>query len=190
MLFLTDTHGTRGKRAAGGGVSHALDSLPAGYTGYWGDMPSAVRDTGGVGIVVSDDFVRRVTGEGGRVTWTPGILQGRIASLSLAGPEGCLDLYVVYLQAGTEAEDRQARIAAMDQLRARLRPRSQAWSLVAGDWNFAPTNADRWCKDTGQYTGRKDARDAAAFKAHFQAPGHELLTELQQEEYTWDGSHA
>ena len=67
----------------------------------------------------------------------------------------------------------------MNLLHDHLRPRHVAWSLVAGDWNFAPTKVDRWCKDTGSHTGHKDARDAACFKYLFQAPGHEKLTELE-----------
>ena len=130
-------------------------------------MPPEVRDTGGVGLVVSDAFAQRVTGGTGKITWKPDLVPGRLASLQLAGPEGSLDLFVVYLQAGTEADDRQARLTVLDQLRAKMRPRHQTWTLVAGDFNFAPTNEDRWCKDTGRYTGHKDARDAAAFKGHF-----------------------
>ena len=61
VIMLTDTHGSRGKRAASRMITHALDSIPAGYTPYWGDMPAAVRDTGGVGILVSDAFLKRVT---------------------------------------------------------------------------------------------------------------------------------
>ena len=74
VVFLTDTHGTRGKRLASSRDTHALDSLPAGYSGHWSDMPPDVRDTGGVGVIISDSFVKRVTGETGRVIWTPDIV--------------------------------------------------------------------------------------------------------------------
>ena len=85
--------------------------------------------------MVSDAFAQRVTGDTGRITWKPDLVQGRLASLQLTGPEGSLDLYVVYLQAGTEADDRQARLTVLDQLRAKMRPRHQTWTLVV-PWNY------------------------------------------------------
>ena len=178
-IFLTDTHGSVGKRAASLGTQHALDSIPRGYTGYWSDMAASVRDVGGVGILLSDEFARRVTGDSGSVRWEGDIDQGRAGRLTLTGPQGALDLYVVYMPAGETPDDRQARIALMDRLHARLRPGYQAWSILAGDWNFVPSRPDRWCKDTGTYTGQKDSRDAAHFKRLFQSPGYEAVIELE-----------
>ena len=106
VMFLTDTHGSRGKIAASAATSHTFDSLPAGYKGFWSHMPAEVRDTGGVGLVVSEAFLARVVGDSGQITWKPRILPGRVACLSLSGPEGCLDLYVTYLQAGETATER------------------------------------------------------------------------------------
>ncbi len=69
-------------------------------------MPATVRDTGGVGIILSDAFVKRVAGDTGSVKWAPRIIPGRAGRLTLSGPEGNLDLYVAYLQSGETAEDR------------------------------------------------------------------------------------
>ena len=116
-------------------------------------MAAAVRDTGGVGILLSDEFAKRVTGDSGSVQWEGDLDQGRAGRLTLTGPQGALDLYVVYMPAGETPDDRQARMALMDRLHARLRPGYQAWSILAGDWNFVPSRPDRWCKDTGTSEG-------------------------------------
>ena len=133
VLFLTDTHGSRGKLAASRNASHTFDSLPAGFRGFWSHMPAEVRDTGGVGIVVSEAFIQRVVGETGTLHWNPRIVPGRVACLTMSGPEGCLDLFVVYLQAGETANDRQERADAMNLLHDRMRPRHTTWTLVGGD---------------------------------------------------------
>ena len=59
---------------------------------------------------------------------------------------------------------------------------------LGGDWNYVPSREDRWCQETGRYTGTRDAREAALWTSLFQAPGEARLTELDQDEFTWWGA--
>ena len=63
-----------------------------------------------------------------------------------------------------------------------------ALSILTGDFNFFLGKTDRWTKSSGEWSGHKDHSEATLFKHHFQAPGAELLMELEQEEFTFDGN--
>ena len=56
--------------------------------------------------------------------------------MTLRGTQGQLDLYVVYVQAGDEPSEKQAKRDFLDTVASHLRPRHCALSLIAGDWNF------------------------------------------------------
>ena len=95
---------------------------------------------------------------------------------------------MAYFQSGEEPEDRAARRDMLDVLQATLRAKHEALSILTGDFNFVTSNTDRWTKSSGEWSGHKDHSEATAFRHHFQAPGAELLMELEQEEFTFDGN--
>ena len=136
-----------------------------------------------MGLVISERFLDTARGPQGTVRWEtaqdhPDLIPGRLARLSIRGALGALDIYAAYLQSGETAEDRQARCTAIASLHSLLRPQNKVLSLAGGDWNWVPTKEDRWCRDTGQYTGHKDGREAGIWHSFFRAPGHEKLHEL------------
>eukprot|EP00959_Pyramimonas_sp_CCMP1952_P141178 2954965-Pyramimonas_sp.AAC.1 len=47
-----------------------------------------------------------------------------------------------------------------------------------GGWNFAPATEDRWCKQSGQWTGATDQRDADAWDSRLTR--HHGFHELSQ----------
>ena len=99
--------------------------------------------------------------------------------MTLRGPQGQLDLYVVYVQAGDEPAEKQAKRDFLDALASHLRPRHCALSIIAGDWNFVIEKNERWCKRTGAWTGSSDGRESSYFKHLFRAPDREKLVKLE-----------
>ena len=61
---------------------------------------------GGVGVVISRAFLDQVIGVGIEPVWEPDLIPGRLARMSLRGPQGQLDLYVVYVQAGDGPQEK------------------------------------------------------------------------------------
>jgi hypothetical protein len=84
------------------------------------------------------------------------ISPGRAATLRLDGPQGSLDLCVLYLHSG--ARPGRRRSAMEDVIRA-LRPREAALTLLFGDWNFTTDAMDRFRKEDASWTGESDAAE-------------------------------
>ncbi len=88
--------------------------------------------------------------------------EGRVVCLQLWGPLGRLELVVgcmptgvrrhVHGQQGDDAPSlRGQRESLVRQLAARF-SRSASLKLLAADWNFVCTKADRWNKDSGDFS--------------------------------------
>ena len=184
FVMLSETHGTAGSQAA-------FTDIPE-TRAFW-SAGTAAR--GGVGIIIKLDFLRRFSADA--PCWTE-LVQGRVGRLSLRGPDGALDLFTVYFPTGTRrrldehsasqaAEDlslRQQREELAVSIRSWLRP-SAALAIVAGDFNFVPAREDRFHKPTGEFSGGRDAGEAAHWCRLFDGPS--LLYEQWQPEATHDG---
>ena len=79
---------------------------------------------------------------------------GRVVRLPLRGPQGALDLYVVYMPTGPNTSCE--RIQVMRTIAEHMQPQSKVLSLVLGDFNFATQLRDRWNKVQGQWSGDTD----------------------------------
>ena len=186
LVLLTETHVTKGSKAV-------FEEIPG--TKSWWSPGTAAR--GGVGVIASSAFLERFMLE--EPTWDE-FQPGRLARLSLLGPDGRLDVVAAYFPTGTKApilpegveevegqEElslRKQREALAREVRSHLRP-SQALSVVAGDFNFVTDCRDRFSKESGKFSGGSDAAEAVAWKRLF--GDGSLLHEIWQEHATHDG---
>ena len=86
-------------------------------------------------------------------------MPGRVGMLSLRGAEGALDLIVAYFATGQQgAKD---RMVAMQKLAQQIKPREEALTIMAGDWNFAQDERGRFSKATCEWSGGQDKQCAA-----------------------------
>ena len=70
------------------------------------------------------------------------------------------------------------------QLSSSFRPPSEAFTIVAGDFNYVANSADRFCKVTCEWTGDRDAAEQEEWNQVVGAPWG--LNELEQSDFTHD----
>ena len=102
------------------------------------------------------------------------IVPGWIGKLSLKGPNGALDLIIVYLPSGSDAEKKKLRMQYMEALGRKILPKNEVLTLMMGDFNFVTRTEDRISKDTGAPSGDKDKEEAQTFEQLLGQP-HELF---------------
>ena len=190
FIVLSEAHVTKGAKLA-------YTDLP-GTSSFW-SCGTAAR--AGVGVIVQKSFLAKF--ELRPPEWLEPA-PGRLATLRLSGVSGNLDIIACYLPTGvaralhpdddracprTPSEPhvlpaalRSQREALCRRIPTLLRP-TQALTILAGDFNFVMTDADRWSKATGEYTGGSDSAEAAhwrrivplssAYELHQPEPTHE-----------------
>jgi len=143
-------------------------------TRSWWSCGEAAR--AGVGIILQETFLRKFCLA--EPEWLE-VEAGRLARLRLKGPCGVLDLLVAYLPTGTRRrlrprgdphqEEKEEEIdptlskqrqQLVTKIRSILDP-SVSLSVLAGDFNFASDHHDRYNRNTGTFTGDKDATEQA-----------------------------
>ncbi len=147
IMGYTETHGNKGKVAAA--------ALPPAYRHF---LAHGSNYQAGVGISVSDRFLEAFHTIHDS-DWQE-LEQGRIGRLSLRGSTGALDIYIVYLQSGQEADARAARARSRRILADAIAPQSQVLSIIMGDWNFVEDARDRWSLEAGAWSGSCDLDEA------------------------------
>ena len=116
---IAETHGTIGHVNA--------CALPDHSTFFWAHVPT--RANAGVGLAVKNMFLQQFN----PVTlddWDQFEL-GRMAKLSLRGPQGGLDLIVAYLPTGSGTDVEKRRI--LDILARNVAPKDEVLTLIMGD---------------------------------------------------------
>jgi exonuclease III len=184
VVLITEAHGTHGW--------HNVFVPPHGTTAWW----SAGVTTGhaGVGIVVNNSFLKKFSEPPAwKIIWV-----GRSAKLVLKGPEGNLEIIVAYFPTGAEVSDtdRYGSLPrspgnSFPELRQQLRLRianniankNRALTILAGDFNYVPTDADRMNLNDISASGRRDKQEEAHFQATVAAPHG--LHEMTQHEFTF-----
>ena len=114
------------------------------------------------------------------------LVTGRVGRLPLRGPQGALDLYVVYMPTGSNTS--WERIQIMRTIAMHMQSQSQVLSLVMGDFNFAAHVRDRWSKVQGNWSGDTDKVDQQEFNKLLGGPFH--LHEIHQPSFTCDSARA
>ena len=100
---------------------------------------------GGLGLLVKSSFLLQFE----RSDWTE-LEAGRVGKLELRGSRGSLDLICCYL----DPHSSESRRASFAQIASSLQPQSEVLTILFGDFNFVPSESDRWCKQTSQFTVR------------------------------------
>jgi len=126
------------------------------------------------------------------------ILPGRAAMLKLRGDKGALDIVGVYFQTGSSetgeekagSEVHKSLKRQRQELRAsiarRLSPRSEALTVLAGDFNTVVDDQGRWSSDSNSYSGARDRCEEDDWHNTVEVPFG--LFELEQDEFTFEGA--
>ena len=188
FLIISEAHVTKGAKLA-------YTDLPG--TSSWWSIGTAAR--AGVGIIAKNSFLERFRHS------EPEWLEpepGRFAVLRLCGAEGAMDVAACYMPTGVaralhpavgdpgrsdpcphEEALRAQREGLCRRIPALLRP-DRALMVLAGDFNFVVSPADRWNKVSGVHAGASDAAESEHWR---RALPLSALYELYQSEPTHEG---
>ena len=87
--------------------------------------------------------------------------------MSLRGPLGALDIFVVYLPSGSDTEKRDLRLQYMETVSRLVKPKDEVLTLLMGDLNFVCQKEDRISRDSGAPSGDKDKTESDRFHKLF-----------------------
>ena len=153
--------------------------LPERFRAFWSN---GTASTAGVGIILQRDFLAKFDPVDEDRDWVE-IEKGYAACLRLRGPSGALDIFCIYMPTGSGSTIyTKYRKNIMLNISNCICPKEEVLSIMAGDWNFVEHDSDRWCFETGQYTGNKDSGEAEFFKLHLSNPHG--FHEWSQDHYT------
>ena len=130
---------------------------------------------GGIGIFVKRTFLDAFK----NVDWTI-LVVGRLARLTLTGPNGKLCIYAVYL----DPSSAENQVQAIHELERSLDP--HAHNLIAGDFNFVEFHTDRLAKLTANTSLIEDRKQTEAWK---RLAAQCTLQEFEQPHFTCEHSH-
>jgi len=165
-----------------GGRADAL-RLPAHLCAFWSD---GTASTAGIGLVLQRDFLSNFSPIDPEQDWVE-VIPGRVAILHLRGGMGALDIVCVYLPTGDETSVSE-RKSAITQLSEHIQPKDEVLTVISGDFNFVEGERDRYCTDSGEWTGLKDSSEADLFREHIRSP-HGMF-ELEQNQFTCEAGGA
>ena len=175
FAILEEVHGADGR----------IDALrlPPDFTAFWSNHPDA--SSAGIGIVLKTKFLALFNPVDKDNDWEV-LEEGRAAVLHLRGPHGALDIFCVYLATGS-GNLAAARQRTIRKIVAKMHPRSQVLSIMAGDFNFVEQLRDRVTLSTGNWSGANDIVEAKTFKDNIAGLG---LHEWDQPNYTCEAGGA
>ena len=163
FLGLVETHSNLGKVLGA--------RAQPGYQSFWSH---GSNHQAGVGLMIKDAFLRRFNPIG-PTDWVE-IEQGRAAKLSMRGPSGALDIFIVYMASGSDTAVRASRRATTTMISRHMASPEQVLTIMMGDFNFVVDRRDRWSKNSGSWSGEADRGEADFFRTtliqHFRL--HEL----------------
>jgi hypothetical protein len=174
FVAIQETHGTEG--------AARLVRLPASTVAFWSHDS---QRSAGVGLVVQKQFLQQFHAIS-QDSWIQ-VEPGRAAILRLKGPQGSLDIGVVYLATGNSGDHRQ-RSATLAKVAVLIGPVAETLTLLVGDFNYVCHARDRATKATVEWSGVNDAEEEQTFQRDIAQPNR--LTELQQEAFTCDNALA
>lgn len=170
FVALQETHSTAGTVAA---ASAPEDTVP-----FWSH---GTRHQAGVGLIVRKPFLQKFDPVR-RDDWEE-VIPGRLAALHLRGLQGNLSVVTAYFPSGL-AQD--ARMAVRSQLREVLGRRPRSLWIILGDFNYVTKGEDRFCLDSGMFTGARDAAEQRHWREHVAA--RTGLREISQPSYTFQST--
>ena len=173
FLAVQETHSTEGGVLA--------FECPAGTAARWSH---GTTQRAGIGLLLQDSFLSNfnVLQEG---DWED-IEAGRAAVLHLRGPQGSLDIWVLYMATGEDG--RNERAVTRQTLHHAIRSQTDTLTIMTGDFNYVVADRDRFCKETGSWSGRRDQIEEAEFTEKIADPFG--LYELEQGHMTQENARA
>ena len=133
FVGLQETHGTWGAAEA--------VRMPDGIHPFWSH---GLARKAGIGLWVKETFLAKfnpVTED----SWEE-IEYGRAGVLRLRGPNGALDIFVVYHHTGDSAEAKASRESTRTVLANSIKPQAEALTILMGDFNYVAHRRDRFSK--------------------------------------------
>ena len=171
FIGLGETHSNLGKVQAA--------CIPPGARAFWSHGTNAQA---GIGFLVKESFLSNFnpcTDD----DWEQ-VEPGRVSRLSLRGPQGSLDIWILYLSSGSNT----ARRSSMSSIADKVTNRTSTLSLCMGDWNFVMLNEDRWSKNGNCWSGHQDQEEAKYLQDYVMTPFG--FAELTQSAYTHESALA
>ena len=167
------------------GADGRIDALrlPPEFTAFWSNHPDV--SSAGIGIILKSKFLALFNPIDKDKDWEV-LEKGRAAVLHLRGPKGALDIFCVYLVTGT-GNLAAARQKTIRKIVAKMHPRDQVLSIMAGDFNFVEHQRDRVTLATGNWSGSTDIIEAKTFQDNIAGLG---LHEWDQPNYTCEAGGA
>ena len=148
-MAVQETHGQPGRESA--------LQLPDGVRGFWS---AGTTQQAGVGLLVRESLLARFAPVRDSDWITP--VAGRAAMLRLRGPEGALDIGVVYMHTGDAAAEREAVRQAIGHC---LRPATDVLTFLVGDWNYVTSARDRFHRGNLHWSGELDTAEERLFSS-------------------------
>ena len=118
------------------------------------------RRPSGVGLLIRAQFLAQFNPIVEDRDWIE-IEKGRAAVLRLEGEHGRLHIFVVYLASGADCKTQ--RLQSLQKISQKILPQEDALSVITGDFNYVPSERDRYSKNDGQWTGLLDREEEEAF---------------------------
>ena len=129
---------------------------------------------GGIGLLLKRSFLEQFEEVVVNRDWVV-LVEGRIGRLSLCGPRGCLELFIVYLDPSSAAN----QISSIKLLGTYIK--SCVHTLILGDFNFVHCKTDRLLKATNTWSLGDDKAVDRAWVEHISSRG---IKEWAQESHT------
>ena len=173
FVGLQETHSTDGAVKA--------MSMPTGIRPFWSH--GSTRKAG-IGLLVKEQFLlnfNAVTDD----SWEE-VEPGRAAVLRLRGPQGALDIFVLYHHTGASTQAKSSRSSTRAFLSTAIQPQAEVLSILMGDFNYVAHHRDRFNKANNNGVESSDGTEESSFRRVLGEPFD--LCELQQEEYTHDSA--
>ena len=175
FIGLVETHSNEGKVAAA--------NLRRDCVTLWSHGTDAQA---GISLWIKKEFLKNfnpITDD----NWTT-VVQGRVAKLALDGPNGALDIFVAYMTSGSDQTAKLERKQQIGLIKDHMRDKSEALTVLAGDFNFVSNKDDRISKSDGNSSGDRDKEESELFNRIF-VDQHRLF-ELEQDNFTHACSQA
>ena len=151
IIALQETHSTP--------ANTARLILPDSHLFWWShDTQQTAGIAVGVATTLLKKFCQPTSGRPG--DWIE-IVAGRAAMLRMEGPQGALDLIVIYLHTGSARRERDGIRRA---IYPHLRTPAEALTVIIGDWNFVTSRTERLGLVDSNWTEAQDGEEYQAWR--------------------------
>ena len=167
FLAASDTHSNLGKIRA--------FTIPPELKAFWSH---GTNYQAGIGLMLKNEFLDKFNPCLPK-DWQE-IEPGRSAILHLKGPQGAMDIAVIYWATGEGSKASRKR--SREALAGQIAPANKVLTVLAGDFNYVTDRSDRICAKTAALTAAGDQDDGEHFQQVLGIPHG--LAEWSQQHFT------